>query len=106
MQKQLGIVFTSIMFASMANASFIIDPFDVTQQLTATSSSNVAAVDVLGGHRYASITKTSGVGNDTLNINIPTINVLDLTSAAGDSANMTLLYDGTSNTTGVNAFSL
>jgi hypothetical protein len=107
MQKRLGFVFTSIMFASLANAtSFTIDPFADTQQLTATGSSNVAAVDVIGGHRYASITKTTGVGTDTLNINNPTVNVLDLSMAAGDNSNMRLLYDGTSNTTGVNAFSL
>jgi PEP-CTERM motif len=107
MQKRLGFVFTSIVFVSFANASsFIIDPFDVTQQLNATSSSNVVAADVIGGNRYASITRTTGSGADTLNINSPTINVLDLSMAAGDDSNMRLLYDGTSSNTGVNAFSL
>jgi hypothetical protein len=107
MQKQLGFALAGVLFASMANAtSFTIDPFDDTQQLTATASSNIAAADIIGGHRYGSITKISGPGTDTLNINNPTINVLDLSMAAGDNSNMRLLYDGTSNTTGVNAFSL
>jgi hypothetical protein len=107
MQKRLGFVFTSIMFASMANAtSFIIDPFDATQKLTASSSSNVAAADVIGGNRYASINQTSGSLADSLNINSPSVGVLDLSMAAGDTSDMRLLYDGTSNNTGVNAFSL
>jgi len=106
MQKQLGFVVTSVMFASMANASFIIDPFADTQQLNSSSSSNVAAPSVIGGNRYASITRTSGTLTDSLNINAPSIGVLDLSMAAGDTSDMRLLYDGTSNTTGVNAFSL
>ena len=107
MQKQLGFVFTSILFVSMANAtSFIIDPFDVTQTLTSSSSSNVATADAIGGNRYAAITKTSGAFTDSLNVNGLSVGVLDLSMAAGDSSDMRLLYDGTSNNTGVNAFSL
>jgi hypothetical protein len=106
MQKQLGFVFTSIMFASMANASYMIDPFDLTQQLNSSSSSNVATVSVIGGNRYASITRTSGALTDSLNINAPSVGALDLSMAAGDTSDMRLLYDGTSNNTGVNAFSL
>ena len=107
MRKQFGFVFTSIMFASMANAtSFIIDPFDVNQQLTSSNSSNVAAADVIGGNRYASINRTSGTLTDSLNINTPTVDVLDLSMSAGDTSDMRLLYDGTSNNPGVNAFSL
>jgi len=106
MQKQLGFVFISIMFASMANATYIIDPFDVTQQLITSNSSNVAAADVIGGNRYASINRTSGTLTDSLNINTPTVGVLDLSMSAGDTSDMRLLYDGTSNNTGVNAFSL
>ena len=106
MHKQLGFVVTSIMFASMANASYMIDPFDFTQQLNSSSSSNVATVGVIGGNRYASITRTSGALTDSLNINAPSVGALDLSMAAGDDSNMRLLYDGTSNTTGVNAFSL
>src|SRR5258708_7931164 len=105
--RKIGFGLAGIMFASLANASsFIIDPFDVTQQLTATSSSNVATADAIGGHRFASITKTSGGGSDSLNINLPGIDVLELSMAAGDTSDMRLLYDGTSNTTGVNAFGL
>jgi hypothetical protein len=107
MQKQLGFALTTVLFASLANAtSFIIDPFDVTQQLTASNSSNVATADAIGGRRYASITQTSGALTDSLNINAPSVGVLDLSMSAGDTSNMTLLYDGTSNNTGVNAFSL
>ena len=94
MQKQLGFVFTSIMFASMANASYMIDPFDLTQQLNSSSSSNVATVSVIGGNRYASITRTSGALTDSLNINAPSVGALDLSMAAGDTSDMRLLYDG------------
>jgi hypothetical protein len=107
MRKELGFALASVVFASVANASsFIIDPFDVTQKLTATNSSNVATADAIGGHRFASITQTSGSGSDTLNINNPGVDVLDLSMSAGDTSDMRLLYDGTSNTTGINAFGL
>ena len=107
MRKQLVFGLTGMVFASLANASsFIIDPFDDTQKLTATASSNVAAADIIGGHRYGAITQVVGTGSDTLNINNPTINVLDLSMAAGDDSNMRLLYDGTSENTGTNAFGL
>jgi hypothetical protein len=107
MWKQLGFALAGTVFASLANASsFIIDPFDVTQKLTATSSSNVAAADAIGGHRYGSITQTSGAGSDTLNINDPSVNVLDFSTSAADTSNMRLLYDGTSNNTGSDAFGL
>jgi hypothetical protein len=107
MRKELGFALAGIVFASVANAtSFIIDPFADTQQLTTSNSSNVAGVDLIGGNRFASITRTSGGLSDSLNINVPTTDILDLSMAATDSSDMRLLYDGTSNTTGVNAFGL
>lgn len=107
MRKELGFALAGLVFASSANASsFIIDPFDVTQQLLTSNSSNVAAASVIGGNRYASINRTSGTVTDSLNINNPTVGVLDLSMAAGDTSDMRLLYDGTTNNTGVNAFSL
>jgi hypothetical protein len=105
-RKELGFALAGIVFASLANASsFIIDPFADTQQLTTSNSSNVAA-GVIGGNRYASINRTSGTLTDSLNVNTPTVGVLDLSMAAGDSSDMRLLYDGTSNNTGVSAFAL
>ena len=107
MRKELGFALAGIVFASVANAtSFIIDPFADTQQLTTSNSSNVAGVDLIGGNRYASITKTGGLLTDSLNINAPSVDVLDLSMAAGDSSDMRLLYDGTTNNTGANAFGL
>jgi hypothetical protein len=107
MRKQLGFALAGIVFTSMANASsFIIDPFADTQQLTATNSSNVAAPGVIGGQRYASISQTGGILTDTLNIEAPTPNDLNLSMGAGDTSDMRLLYDGTTNTSGVNAFGL
>jgi hypothetical protein len=107
MRKQLGFALAGIVFASVANAtSFIIDPFSDPQQLTASHSSNVAAPGAIGGNRYASITQHSGIQTDTLNIDAPTTDILDLSMLAGDTSDMRLLYDGTTNTTGVNAFGL
>jgi hypothetical protein len=105
MRKELGFALAGIVFASLANASsFIIDPFADTQTLTTSNSSNVAA-GVIGGNRYASINLTGGSGPDSLKINVPT-GVLDLSMGGGDTSDMRLLYDGTSNNTGVNAFGL
>ena len=105
MRKKVGFAIAGIVFASVANASFIIDPFADTQTLTTSNSSNVAG-SVIGGNRYASINRTSGTLADSLNVNTPTVGVLDLSMAAGDSSDMRLLYDGTSNNTGVSAFAL
>jgi hypothetical protein len=106
MRKELGFALAGIVFASVANAtSFIIDPFADTQQLTTSSSSNVAA-GVIGGQRYASINLTGGTGPDSLKINAPTADILDLAIATSDTSDMRLLYDGTTNNTGVNAFGL
>jgi hypothetical protein len=86
MRKQLGFALAGIVLASVANAtSFIIDPFADTQQLTTSNSSNVAA-GVIGGNRYASINRTGGTLADSLNINSPTVDVLDLSMAAGDTS--------------------
>jgi hypothetical protein len=107
MRKEVGFALAGIVFASVANgSSFIIDPFADTQQLTTSNSSNVAGSDLLGGFRYASITQTSGSLTDSLNTNAPTPNVLALSMGAGDTSDMRLLYDGTANTTGLNAFGL
>jgi hypothetical protein len=64
------------------------------------------AAGVIGGNRYASITQTSGLLTDSLNINQLSSDVLDLSMSAGDSSDMRLLYDGTTSTSGVNAFGL
>src|SRR5579859_3953960 len=106
MRKQLGFALAGIVFASVANAtSFIIDPFADNQTLTATSNGTIAAVDITGGHRYASITQTFGTNTDTLLFDA-TPNEMDLNIGTGDTSDMRLLYDGTVNTTGTNAFGL
>jgi len=105
MRKELGFALAGIVFASVANASFIIDPFADTQNLTATSNGTMAAGDITGGNRYASITQNTGTKTDTLLFNA-TPNEMDLNIGTGDTSDMRLLYDGTANTTGTNAFSL
>jgi PEP-CTERM motif len=106
MRKELGFALVGIVFASVANAtSFIIDPFADTQNLTATNNGTVAATDIIGGNRYASITQTTGTNSDTLLFDA-TPNEMDLNIGNNDTSDMRLLYDGTVNTTGVDAFAL
>ncbi len=105
--------------AGSASASVIIDPFGTTSQTlnapaaAGTVSQGVAATGAAGGNRFASITKVSGTGTgstgDTLDINAATPGLLEFNTAAADTSNILVRWDGDTNNTldfGLGGFSL
>jgi hypothetical protein len=100
---------TPALMAANSHASVIfIDQFGTTQNLSTggTTFSNVAGGDILGVHRYASLTGHTGTTNDTLDINAPTANELDFSNGTSSSSNLTVIYDGTTFSDGAIHFGL
>jgi len=107
--KSVLMLGTAALMAVNSNASVIfIDQFGTTQNLSTAGTifSNVAGGDILGGHRFASLTGHSGTTSDTLDLNSPTVNELDFTNGTFSSSNLTVIYDGTANTDGAIHFGL
>ena len=107
--KNVLMLGTAALMAANSQASIIfIDHFGTTQNLSTagTTFSNVAAGDVVGGRRYASLTGHAGTTTDTLDINSPTTNELDFTNGTFSSSNLSVIYDGTANTDGLIHFGM
>jgi hypothetical protein len=96
----------------------LIDNFNTTQTLTVsggganpvTSSNGVATgVDAIGGNRAINLTRTSGAGVATINVNSPA-SVLAYGNDSDAESNATVIWDGdtnnTLNTTGLGGLSL
>lgn len=107
--KSVLMLGTAALMAVNSNASVIfIDQFGTTQNLSTAGTlfSNVAGGDILGGHRFASLTGHTGADTDLLNINAPVANEIDFTNGTSSSSNLTVIYDGTANTDGAIHFGL
>ena len=106
--KSVLMLGTAALMAANSHASIIfIDQFGTTQNLSTagTTFSNVAGGDILGGDRYAALTGHTGGTNDTLDINVNP-HELDFSNGTGSSANLTVIYDGTTNTDGLIHFGM
>jgi hypothetical protein len=107
--KSVLMLGTAALMAVNSHASTIfIDQFGTTQNLSTlgATSSTVTGSDILGGHRYASLTGHTGVDTDTLNINASVTNELDFSNGTSSSSNLKVIYDGTNNTDGAIHFGL
>lgn len=87
--------------AGVASASpILIDDFGTSQSIVVTgglgpaSNDGGVAASAIGGARYARLSRVSGYGTDSLTANGGGFGLLDLSTAAADTASAKLIYDG------------
>jgi hypothetical protein len=97
----LAIGLGTVLAGSAAATPIVIDDFSNDQSITVSggngplqSAGGVSASGAIGGARFMRLSRVSGYGTDTLTANGGGMGLLDLSSAAADSASARLTYDG------------